>query len=200
MLRNLLLAAFAGALALASGAAAQNWPGEISAVYAGPGVGVSPVRCESWNYAPQRCPIDTYNSVQLSQVIAGSCVRGQTWTYDRMAVYVRNGCRAIFMVGRAGGGGGNGGGYNNGNPNPGYGYGGGNNGGGGGQGPSQNVDPRRHSILAAAQNLSNQAWVKLNSAQQYNGPRLGGHAARAKQLLVQANDEMKLAAQAADNN
>jgi hypothetical protein len=60
--------------------------------------------------------------------------------------------------------------------------------------PAVNIDARRHPNLAAAQQLSAQAFDRLTSAQQANEWDLSGHAARAKQLLVQANDEMKAAA------
>lgn len=64
--------------------------------------------------------------------------------------------------------------------------------------PAQNIDPRRHPNLAAAQQLSAQAFDRLSAAQQANEWDLAGHAAHAKQLLVQANDEMKAAALASN--
>jgi hypothetical protein len=64
--------------------------------------------------------------------------------------------------------------------------------------PALNVDPKRHPNLAAAQQLSAQAFDRLSAAQQANEWDLGGHAAHAKQLLVQANDEMKAAALASN--
>ena len=67
-----------------------------------------------------------------------------------------------------------------------------------GQEPARNIDPARHANLAAAQRLSQQAYDKLTAAQRANEFDLGGHAARAKELLQQANNEMKLAAQAAN--
>jgi hypothetical protein len=60
--------------------------------------------------------------------------------------------------------------------------------------PVQNVDPARHPELAAAQSLSRQAFDRLTAAQRANGYDLGGHASQAKALLLQANDEIKLAA------
>jgi len=66
------------------------------------------------------------------------------------------------------------------------------------QEPARNIDPARHGNLAAAQALSQQAYDKLTAAQRANEFDLGGHAARAKQLLQQANQEMKLAAMAAN--
>ncbi len=57
-----------------------------------------------------------------------------------------------------------------------------------------------HPNLAAAQKLAAQAFEKLTAAQTANEYDLGGHAAKAKDLLKQANDEIKLAAAAADKN
>jgi len=54
-----------------------------------------------------------------------------------------------------------------------------------------------HPNLAAAQKLALQAFDKLEAAQKANEYDLGGHAARAKDLLKQANAEIKLAAEAA---
>lgn len=64
--------------------------------------------------------------------------------------------------------------------------------------PVQNIDPERHGNLAAAQRLVVQAFERLNDAQNANDYQLGGHAARAKELLRQANDEIKMAAEAAN--
>jgi hypothetical protein len=66
------------------------------------------------------------------------------------------------------------------------------------QEPVQNVDPYRHGNLAAAQNLVRGAFDKISQAQSANHGELGGHAARAKELLEQANDEIKQAALAAN--
>ena len=64
--------------------------------------------------------------------------------------------------------------------------------------PVQNVDPRRHPNIAEAQELSRHAYDLLSAAEEANEFDLGGHAARAKQLLREANEEMKLAAMAAN--
>lgn len=68
------------------------------------------------------------------------------------------------------------------------------------QRPKDNVSPRRHPNLAAAQHLSQQAWQRLTDAQRANEWDLGGHAQKAKELLDQANNELKLAAQTANHN
>jgi hypothetical protein len=64
--------------------------------------------------------------------------------------------------------------------------------------PVLNVDPALHGNIAAAQELSRQAYDRVTSAQIANDYNLGGHAARAKELLREANEEMKLAALAAN--
>ncbi len=64
--------------------------------------------------------------------------------------------------------------------------------------PVQNVDPARHGNLAAAQQLVVQSFQRLSDAQYANDNQLGGHVARAKDLLREANNEIKLAAEAAN--
>jgi hypothetical protein len=62
------------------------------------------------------------------------------------------------------------------------------------QAPVVNIDRRRHGNLAAAQSFIVEAYQKLDMAQQANEDQLGGHAQRAKQLLTQADQEIRLAA------
>jgi hypothetical protein len=52
--------------------------------------------------------------------------------------------------------------------------------------------------VAAAQRLVEQAFNRITAAQEANEFDLGGHAARAKELLDQANKELKLAAETAN--
>ena len=66
--------------------------------------------------------------------------------------------------------------------------------------PAENVSPQHHPNLAAAQRLTEQAYNKIVAAQQANEWDLGGHAAHAKELLDQANRELKEAAQTANRN
>jgi hypothetical protein len=66
--------------------------------------------------------------------------------------------------------------------------------------PAQNVSPKRHPNLAAAQRLTAQAFQKITAAQQANEFDLAGHAAKAKELLDQANNELKQAAQTSNAN
>jgi cellobiose-specific phosphotransferase system component IIA len=67
------------------------------------------------------------------------------------------------------------------------------------QTPVQNIEPQRHGNLAAAQELVTGAFDRLSEAQFANHDALGGHAVRAKELLRQANEEIKLAAIAAND-
>jgi hypothetical protein len=66
--------------------------------------------------------------------------------------------------------------------------------------PATNVSARRHPNLAAAQHLSVQAYQKIVAAQQANEWDMNGHAQKAKELLDQVNQELKLAAEAANAN
>jgi hypothetical protein len=68
------------------------------------------------------------------------------------------------------------------------------------QGPARNVSGARHPNLAGAQRLSRQAYEKIIAAQQANEWDMQGHAQKAKDLLEQANNELKMAAQAANRN
>ena len=68
------------------------------------------------------------------------------------------------------------------------------------QQPAQNVNAGQHPNLAAAQRLVDEAYQKLLAAQKANNNDMGGHAEKAKQLLEQASQELKLAAQADDKN
>ncbi len=62
------------------------------------------------------------------------------------------------------------------------------------------VHPGRHPNLAAAQRLAAQASAKISAAQQANEFDMGGHAAKAKELLDQASAELNQAAGAANRN
>lgn len=68
------------------------------------------------------------------------------------------------------------------------------------QAPVDNIDPARHPHLSQAQHLVTQASQQIRVAQQANRDLLGGHAARALQLLDQANNELKMAAETANRN
>jgi hypothetical protein len=66
--------------------------------------------------------------------------------------------------------------------------------------PKDNVSAHKHPNLAAAQRLSREAWEKITAAQEANEWDMDGHAAKAKELLDKVNNELKLAAEAANHN
>ena len=66
--------------------------------------------------------------------------------------------------------------------------------------PVENISGRRHPNLAAAQRLVDQAFNKITAAQEANEFDMDGHAKKAKELLDQANQELKRAAEAANAN
>ncbi len=68
------------------------------------------------------------------------------------------------------------------------------------QKPARNVSGRRHPNLAEAQRASAHAFEKIVQAQKANEWDMEGHAQKAKELLEQANSELKLAAGAANTN
>lgn len=71
------------------------------------------IRCESDNSRQRRCDADTRGGVRLSrQLSKSSCIQGRSWGYDRGGVWVSEGCRAEFELGRGGGGWNGGGGGN----------------------------------------------------------------------------------------
>ncbi len=68
------------------------------------------------------------------------------------------------------------------------------------QKPVENISGKKHPNLAAAQRLSQQAWEKIVAAQQANEWDMQGHAGKARELLDQVNQELKLAAESANKN
>ena len=66
--------------------------------------------------------------------------------------------------------------------------------------PERNVSGKRHPNIAAAQRLTEQAWQRIVDAQKANEWDMEGHAQKAKDLLDQANRELKAAALAANRN
>ncbi|MGB8888303.1 MAG: hypothetical protein WCC87_16360 [Candidatus Korobacteraceae bacterium] len=64
--------------------------------------------------------------------------------------------------------------------------------------PVQNISAQRHPNLAAAQSLCVQAYEKIEAARTANDFDMQGHAKKAQQLLVQASEELKLSALAAN--
>ncbi len=68
------------------------------------------------------------------------------------------------------------------------------------QKPERDVSARRHPNLAAAQRLCDEAFRKITAAQEANEFDMNGHAAKAKELLDQVNQELKEAAEAANKH
>jgi hypothetical protein len=66
--------------------------------------------------------------------------------------------------------------------------------------PYVNIDRYRHGNLAAAQDNIVQAFHLVIDAQRANDGQLGGHAQRAKELLSEANEELRLAADVANEH
>ncbi len=64
--------------------------------------------------------------------------------------------------------------------------------------PPRNINPGKHPNLAAAQRLVSEAFNKISVAQKANEFDMGGHAAKAKELLDEAGKELALAAEAAN--
>jgi hypothetical protein len=64
--------------------------------------------------------------------------------------------------------------------------------------PADNISAKSHPNLAAAQRLCDQAFQKISAGQQANEFDVEGHAAKAKELLDQASQQLHQAAVAAN--
>ena len=59
------------------------------------------ITCESRNNRYNHCRVDTDNRVKLKKQLSNApCVEGRTWGYDKKGVWVDQGCRAEFKVGK----------------------------------------------------------------------------------------------------
>lgn len=59
------------------------------------------VVCESQNNTLNRCAADTLFGVALArQMSQNACVRGESWGYDAVGIWVNKGCRAEFVLGQ----------------------------------------------------------------------------------------------------
>jgi hypothetical protein len=65
--------------------------------------------------------------------------------------------------------------------------------------PAATVNENKHGNLAKAQEYIQSAFTSIVDAQKANEYDMGGHAAKAKTVLEQAQKELKLAAEAASN-
>jgi hypothetical protein len=66
--------------------------------------------------------------------------------------------------------------------------------------PVVNTSAKKHPNLNKAQELSREAFNFVSKAQTANEFDMDGHAAKAKELLEQANTQLKEAAEAANKN
>lgn len=66
------------------------------------------------------------------------------------------------------------------------------------QEPVQDINPKIHPNLAEAQKHVVEANREINTAQKDNRYDMKGHAEKARQLLVEVNNELKAAAEAAN--
>ena len=66
------------------------------------------------------------------------------------------------------------------------------------QEPVQDINPKFHPNLAAAQKHVVEANTAIATAQKANKYDMKGHAEKARQLLVEVNNELKAAAEAAN--
>jgi len=59
------------------------------------------ITCESKNHRYNHCRVDTDNRVKLKKQLSDApCIEGQTWGYDKKGVWVDQGCKAEFKVGK----------------------------------------------------------------------------------------------------
>jgi hypothetical protein len=68
------------------------------------------------------------------------------------------------------------------------------------QAPVVNIDAHKHPNLAGAQSSIVQAYQLIDRAQSANRDELGGHAERAKDLLMQADAELRAAANVSNHD
>lgn len=66
------------------------------------------------------------------------------------------------------------------------------------QQPTVDIDTDGHGNLSSAQEYVSMAWQRIDRAQKINNYDMGGHAARAKELLQQADAEIRAAADVLD--
>jgi hypothetical protein len=68
------------------------------------------------------------------------------------------------------------------------------------QEPVMDINPKAHPNLAAAQRHVVEANQEIMTAQKDNRYDMHGHAEKARQLLVEVNNELKAAAEAANRH
>lgn len=65
---------------------------------ASPALAQQVVTCESNNGERNACSIDARGRIKLVKQLSNSSCEGN-WGYDRTRIWVRNGCRAEFLIG-----------------------------------------------------------------------------------------------------
>ncbi len=84
---------------IACSVAGSIWPAAAAAQTSGYGAQV--IRCESNDGRRKLCPADAGEGVRLIRQLSWSvCVRNQTWGANRRGIWVSQGCRAEFRIGR----------------------------------------------------------------------------------------------------
>ena len=67
------------------------------------GGGDQTLRCESGDGRERHCAVDTRGGVRMvRQLSRSACAEGQSWGVERGGIWVAQGCRADFVVGRGG--------------------------------------------------------------------------------------------------
>lgn len=57
------------------------------------------LRCESTSHHEHRCTVRVRHEVHLvRQLSRAACIEGHSWGWDHRGVWVREGCRAEFLV------------------------------------------------------------------------------------------------------
>lgn len=66
--------------------------------------------------------------------------------------------------------------------------------------PPENVEASRHPHMAAAQHHIREAFDEMGQAQRSNDYDMHGHAEKARNLMIQASAEIKMAAEDANRH
>ena len=99
-MRKLALLAFAAIAAVAVGATASAQTTVTRRVVTTTTVPYDVVRCESYGGRSTFCPADTRRGVSLVNNTNGRCTIGRSWGYTGRGIWVSNGCRGDFQLGR----------------------------------------------------------------------------------------------------
>ena len=60
------------------------------------------VRCESTGSRSVFCRVDSMGQIRIARQLSNrACIQGRSWAYNSRGIYVSQGCRAIFAVGRS---------------------------------------------------------------------------------------------------